>query len=83
MISLHHAETDNTNTPLTDNESANAETFPYNETEKVTAVLKGGGGGRGGSGGGGARGGGGGREERAKKNSVFKNKTNIRPQIIY
>ena len=45
MISLHHAETDNTNTPLTDNESANAETFPYNETEKVTAVLKGGGGG--------------------------------------
>ena len=63
MISLHHAETDNTNTPLTDNESANAETFPYNETEKVTAVLKGGGGG--------------------KKNSVFKNKTNIRPQIIY
>ena len=47
MISLHHAETDNTNTPLTDNESANAETFPYNETEKVTAVLKGGGGGGG------------------------------------
>lgn len=42
MISLHHAETDNTNTPLSDNESANAETFPYNETEKVTAVLKGG-----------------------------------------
>lgn len=36
-----NTESEHTNSPFSDNGSANAETFPYNETPKVTAALRG------------------------------------------